>query len=200
MSIAITSQPSVEPLTTAEAKSHLRVDISDDDTLIDAYVKAARLLVERMTNRQLVTATYRLRMDHFWDSRYAKNYEEIILPRSPLQSVSSITYLDVDGTSQTLASSVYTVHADDLPGRITLNDGEVWPTTQNGTRNTVTITYIAGYGDAGSDVPETLRSAIRLLVGHMYENREGVVVGMTANEVPFAVKSLIECERVREFV
>lgn len=200
MSLAITSQPATEPLSTAEAKSHLRVDISDDDTLIDSYVKAARLLVERAVNRQLITATYRLKMDDFDDPRYAVDSRSIVIPRAPLQSVSSIQYLDTDGSTQTLASSKYTVYTDSLPGRIVLNQSEVWPAVQQQTWNTVTITFVAGYGNAASDVPETLRSAIRLLVGHFYENREAAVVGMSAKELPLSVKSLLATEKVQEFV
>lgn len=166
------TDPATEPITTAEAKRHLRVDFADDDTYIDSLIAAARQHVEEVTGRSLITQTWKLSLDGFEDV--------ILLPRPPLVSVDSVTYVDGDGDTQTLASSVYDVHANDLPPRITLAHNQSWPTTRV-TANAVTVTYQTGYGAAG-DVPESLKHAVKLLVGDMYANRQKTVVGTIVAE------------------
>tara|TARA_Y100001963_G_scaffold88510_1_gene122293 strand:- start:1593 stop:2168 length:576 start_codon:yes stop_codon:yes gene_type:complete len=182
MSLTLSSGPGVEPLTTAEAKSHLRVDTSDDDTLIDSLILASRHFVENYTGRQLIQATWVLKRKGF--------VNELYLPRSPLSSVSSIQYVDEDGATQTLAASVYTVDADSNPGRVVIAYGQDWPNLRDQINN-VTITFVAGYGTAVTDVPEPIRQAIRLLVAHYYETREPYIIGTSASPVPFAVESLL---------
>lgn len=168
--IARTVDAAVEPLSVAEAKSHLNVEHASDDAYIGALVLAARQWVEEYTGRALITQTWTRKLDRFPASG------EIVLPRPNLQSVSSITYLDTDGAEQTLAADQFDVQKDELPGRVTRGYGDSWPSTQ-GVPNAVTVTYTAGYGAAASDVPGPIVSAIRLIVGDMYANREERVVG-----------------------
>lgn len=190
MSLNQTSAPSVEPISTTEAKSHLRVDTSDDDTLIASYIKSARHYIENYINRQIIQATWVLKRRGFVD--------ELYLPRGPLSSVSSIQYVDADGATQTLAGTVYTVDADSNPGRIVLAYGKSWPTVRDQINN-VTITFVAGYGTATTDVPEPLRQAMRLLVAHFYETREPYIIGTILSAVPFAVESLLWQYKVVEY-
>ena len=186
------SAPSSEPLTTAELKLHLRVDHSDEDTYIDALGTAARRFCERATRRKFVTQTWDLMYDRFPSGGV------FVLPDfSPLQSVSSITYTDTDGnTGQTVSSSDYTVDTSIEPPRIHEAYGASWPATRD-IPNAVSVRVVAGYGDP-EDVPETIKAAIKLLVGHWYENREGVTVEGTPREVPVAVSSLLGIELVPE--
>ena len=162
MAINQSVAPAAEVLSTAEAKSHLKVTSSDEDTLIDSYVAAARVWCETFTGRQFVTATWELVLDRFPG-------DEILIPWAPLQSVSSIAYTDANGDAQTVATSVYTVDTKSVPGQVYLAYGQSWPSTQ-AIRNAVTVTFVAGYG-AASAVPENIRTAVRLLVGHYYEHR-----------------------------
>lgn len=182
MAINQTSAPAAEPLSTAEAKSHLKITHSDDDTLIDSYVKAARLWAENYMHRQLITATWALTLDEFPDV--------IELPYPPLASVTSIVYTDSDGDPQTLSSSVYTVDTVSAPGRVYLAYGQSWPSVRS-IRHAVTVTYTAGYGASGSSVPENIRAALRILVAHYYEAREG-----ESGAVPDVVKQILWQERV----
>ena len=182
-----TVAPTVEPLSTADAKTHLRVDHSEEDGLIDDYVEAARRQVELFTRRALVNTTFTLKLDAF--------PVEIRTPRSPLSSVTSITHIDCDGNSQTVASSVYDVDTDTEPGRIFLKFDQSWPDTRT-INNAVTVTFVAGFGSAASSVPESLRSAVRLLAAHYYEQREPVVVGTTTAKIPMSVESLLWMNRV----
>lgn len=192
MPFALSSAPATEPVTTAELKSHLRVDSTDEDTLIASLGTAARQYVEEQTRRALVTQTWVLKLDEFPESD-----GEILLPRPPLVSVSSVTYVDTAGSTQTLSSSVYSVDTTDTPGRITLAYDQTWPTVRD-QRNAITVTYVAGYG-AASAVPDALKAAIKLLVGHWFTNREGVVTGTIATEIPMAVDALLAPYRVLRF-
>lgn len=191
MSWALTQStaPTEEPITLVEAKLHLRVSLYDDDNLITGLIKAARAYAETVTRRQFVNATYQYKLDA-WPNG------DIRLPRPPLSSVTSITYVDVNGDVQTAGSSLYDVDTDTEPGRISLAYDQIWPTARD-QNNTILITYVAGYG-AASAVPESLKQAIKLLVGHWYENREGVITGTISAPVAFAVNALLQSEKILE--
>ncbi len=166
MGLTQTSAPAVEPLSTAEAKKHLKVEFADEDTLIDSLIVAARIMAEAYTVRQLITATYTLTLRDF-----PGGFGKIDLSPTPLGSVSSITYLDTSGTSQTLATSVYEAVTDDVSAKVVLKPSQVWPSVQSGKYETVTVTFTAGYGAAGSNVPESARTGMLLLIGDFYHNR-----------------------------
>ncbi|HEX9768435.1 MAG TPA: hypothetical protein VGA50_04590 [Kiloniellales bacterium] len=158
--------PAVEPLGLAEAKDHLRVTSATEDALIDADIIAARWRMEKYLGRALVTQTWEWYLDRF--------RSVFRVPMPALQSVTSIKYFDGDGVEQTLAASVYQVDTKHTPGRIAEAYGETWPATRD-QFNAVKITFVAGYGDAASDVPAPLRSALLLDVGHLFRNREATV-------------------------
>lgn len=189
-SLQVSSEPAVEPVSTAEAKAHMRVDVSDDDTLIDAYIKAARIRLEEDTGRALITQTLVVKLDDF------PLYENtaLLLPRPPLQSVTSITYIDEDGVQQTWDSSKYIVDTGSEPARITPAYDEVWPSARDQI-NAVTITYVAGYGDAATDVPSDLIQAVKMLAAHWYEHREEVAIGVSVSSVPMAYKRLMQSRK-----
>lgn len=174
--------PTVEPLTTAEAKAHLRVDFADDDTLIDALVKSARRAVERHLRKSLITQQWKLTLDTF------PSGSAICLPLGPLQAVTSVTTYDDTDTGTVFASSNYVV--DTAGDRVALNLDAVWPSDLR-PYNAVEILYTTGYGDASTDIPSDYLEAVRLLVGHYYENREAVVAGSTA-ALPLGVTALLQ--------
>ena len=178
MSLRLVTVPAAEPLSTAQAKSHLRVDASDEDTLIDDLVKSARESIEEDTGLQLITATWRLYLDQF-----PATGKLIRLPRPPLQSVSSIKYYDADGVLQTWTSTLYLVDIDAVPARIAEAPDEDWPDTQDRI-NAVEIEFVSGYGLAGSDLPEPINSALKLQLGHLFENREDVLVSSRVDVMP----------------
>lgn len=179
LTINRTSAPATEPLLLSEVKTHLRVDGTDEDALIVSLIAAAREYVESFTRRALITQTWTRRLGDFANT--------IDLPRPPLQSVSSITYTDLQGDSQTVTASVYDVDTDSEPGAVTLGYQQVWPSVRN-ERLPVTITYVAGYGTA-SDVPQAIKQAIMMLVAHWYEHRQ--FAGDEMAELPMAVHSLL---------
>ena len=185
MALVLVTAPAVEPISTADAKSHLRVDISDDDTYIDTLVAVARRTAERISRHALITQTWDLLLDAF----PAGDVLEIPLP--PLQSVTYVQYTDDDGNTSTFAASSYQVDAEGTPGRIALDFGETWPADMLQTVAGVRVRFVAGFGDAASDVPEDIIHAMKLMIGHWYENREDVTVGAVAREIPKASEFLL---------
>lgn len=181
-----------EPVTTAEAKAHVRVDHSTDDTMIGTLITAARQWCEQHTRRSFITQTWRIKLDDFPDC------DDIMLPRPPLLAVSSLAYIDGQGASQTWSSSNYVVSTDREPGRLSLAPQGEWPTAQDDRRDAVTITYTAGYGAAAA-VPVPIKQAILLLLGHLYEHREAVTEGQAMTAVPMAVEALLSPYRVHYF-
>jgi len=163
MGLTQTAAPEAEPLTAAEAKAHLRVVSTDDDTYIGTLIEAARARVENFLARQLISATWALTLDEF--------APEIVLPFPPFQSLTSIAYVDANGDDQTLSSSVYTTYLLNDVTRVIEDYNQDWPTTRT-QRDAVTVTWVAGYGDAGSDVPASIRHAMLLVIGDLYEHRE----------------------------
>ena len=124
MKLDLITAPAAEPISTAIAKAHLRVDFSTDDTLIDSLVVAAREYVEQVTGRALITQTWELLDDRF-------KGRAIHLPNAPLQSVTSVKYIDTGGTEQTFSSGSYTVYTySSNPGEVGLNFDEEWPQTR----------------------------------------------------------------------
>ena len=182
--LKITTQPATEPVTVAEAKAHLRVDISEDDTIIGTMITTARKYCEQVSRRQFITATYTWKMDDF------PVVDEIEVPVSPLIAVSSISYEDTDSATQTLSTDVYQVDAHGDPGRIGLKDGQDWPDVAD-EWNAVTITFTAGYGSSASDVPQQFKDAIKLIVGDLYENRQETITGTIVASLPRGVRSLL---------
>lgn len=193
MTLTINTAPTAEPVTRDEVKLHSRISHTDEDSWIDSRIKSARLYVEAYTKRQLVTATWELRLDGFPPS----DVTPIRVPLPPLSSVSSIAYLDTNGDSQTWSSSEYQTDAKSEPGRIMPAEGYSYPSTQADTFNTVTVTFVAGYG-AASAVPDRFKTAILMLVDHWYEHRAAVSDRPSQN-VEMAVQSLLMQDRVWRF-
>ncbi len=179
-------------VTLAEAKTHIRVDISDDNTLITSYIQSATDFAETFTARVFLTTTLTLKRD-----RFPRCPSEFLLPRPPLQSITSITYTDTDGDSQTVDSSVYDVDTFNEPGRITMAYNQIWPQSRGDTNNVV-VTYVGGYG-APDAVSDQIKTAIKMLVGHWYEHREPVVFGTMVKNVPITVDRLLTQYKVTDF-
>ncbi len=179
-----TVAPTTEPLCLADAKAHMRVEIDDDDEMIVGLIKTARAYIENATWRQLISATWK------W---YLPGFPRVFfVPKPPLQSAgTSITYVDSAGATQTLAASVYDVNAKSSPGRIVEAYAQGWPSTRDD-ENAVIVTFVAGYGNSASDVPDPLVKAMKLMVSQLYENREPVTLNATPSIVPYAMGSMLE--------
>lgn len=198
-SLTLTVAPTSEPVTLAEAKDHVRRDDSDDDALIAGLITAARQYAETAQKRQLMPATYELRLDSFPTMSPASRSwvgPTIFLPMPRLIAVSSIAYVNQSGTLVTLDPSSYTVDSASSPGRITPVYWQTWPNFRP-TVGCVRVTYTAGYADA-AHVPETTKLAMKLLIGHWYKNRESNSLDV-GGPMELAVASLLAVDSVGSY-
>lgn len=188
-SLTQTVPPVLEPITVEDLKLHSRVYINDEDQVVLAYIRSARTWCETYLQKQILPATYALRLDQFpsWTLK---------LPMPPITAITSITYLDTQGVQQTLSSSLYVADIHSSPGRVTPAYSQIWPITRMQI-NAVTITYTAGYADAAS-VPATIKQAIRLLTTHCYEHRSDTEEVKLAS-IPMGVTALLDSERCVDF-
>jgi uncharacterized phiE125 gp8 family phage protein len=173
-----------------DAKLHCRVDHSTEDALFTRLIGVARRQCEQISQWAFTTRTLVSKLD-YWP------YDGCIeLPYPPLQSVTSIVYTDANDDDHTLDSVYYKVDTHGTPGRIILKSGVNWPSEDLQVGASITITYVAGFGDE-NEVPDTYKQAMLLLVGHLYENRESVVVqqGVSLVQVPQAVEWLLLTDR-----
>lgn len=188
MGLVVTTAPATEPLSLDEAKDHLRVDIADHDTRITALIVSARECVERVTGRALITQTLTLTLDAF-------PCDGIELPRAPVSSITSVTYKDTSGATQTLDTAAYQYDLSDVTPRIVPAPGYVWPSTEYGRLAAVTVVYVAGYG-AASAVPASLKHAMRLIIGTLFAFGEDVISGTIVNEIPTSAALLMSRYRL----
>ena len=186
-SLSLVTAPAVEPIATSVAKLHLRVDHSTDDALIDTLCAAARAYVEAKMSRKCITQTWDYKMDQF-------PIGPLVLPFPPVSSVTSVSYIDSDGASQTWSSSLYDTDLpsgpEAGPARIVPAYGQSFPSTRSDI-NAVTVRFVCGYGAAATAVPSAVLAAMKLLIGHWYANRESVVVGVTPFQVQQGVDALL---------
>lgn len=157
--------PTSEPIHMDEAKQHLRVDSTDEDYYINNLIAAVRSEVENHRNECLVAQTWDLKLDDFPDDS-----GDIVVPRVPLLAVSSITYVDTSGTTQTLSASVYTVDTDSKPGRIALAYQQSWPTARDQI-SAVAIRFATGY-----QVPFTVSTSGDTLTPQNYVHPDNSLV------------------------
>lgn len=192
-SLTLATAPVELPVGLDEAKSWMRVESADDDALVRGLIDAARgQLGDLMgwTGLSFITQTYDVGFDAFVPGG------TFILPRWPVQSVTSMTYIDANGATQTLATSVYQTDLRSMPARVALASGQTWPATQTGRLGAVTVRFVAGYGLLPDAVPAPIRAAIKALVAHWYESREPVVVGQSVAPVPWHVREMIQPYRL----
>lgn len=192
----IITVPAAEPVTLTEARAHLRIDDTTEDTLITTLITLAREYVEARSGRAIITQTWEQYLDEF----PAVDYVELKYPK--LQSITSVKYYDVDNVEQTWTSTNYDVDIISEPGyfKIVSTGTSGWPTTYD-RPNAVTIRYVCGYGAASTNVPEIVRAAIKLLISHFFENREAINVGAAIIgqiPIPDSIDHIINMFSVRE--
>ena len=186
MTLTLIAGPAVEPVSTAEAKDHLRLDGGHEEAYLGSLITAARQACETYTGRSLISQDWSYVLDRWpgqeghgpwWDGvregvidTLAPVKRTLDLPRGPLQSVTSMTIFDPDRVGTVIDPSVYIV-APGLDGRVALRAGQVWPLA-TAPVGAINIRFKAGFGDSWNDVPAALRHGILVLVAHLYEGRE----------------------------
>jgi hypothetical protein len=213
-----TSKPAAEPVLIALAHSQLNLDTGfvQDDTYITGLIVAAREHVENLTNRAIYNRTMELWLDFFPFPDYSGTINlndrhcpygsfwhkiAIRLPKPSAVSVQSVTYTDLNGTTQTIDPSLYYLDPNSEPARIVPKPGIYWPYSQSYLPGSVCVSYTAGtYGDGVTvdNCPMTIKQAMLLLVSHWYTNREAASAA-PPKEIDIGVKALLDAEMFETF-
>jgi uncharacterized phiE125 gp8 family phage protein len=174
-------------VTVSELQAHLNLPADQDTDLLAGKIAAAEQHLERVTGKAFLTQSLTATFDSFARSG-------LELPRSPVQSVTSVAYLDTDLAAQTVDAGDYIATPLNVERRTLIYPipGTCWPVAAC-VAGAVTVTYSAGYGDADA-VPAAIKEAIKLLAANWYENREAAIVGASGvvpMELPLGVRDLI---------
>ena len=180
--------PSALPLTTDEVKAHLRVDFDDEDTLIGGLIAAAVAYVDGtgVLGRAMITQD--------WAQWVSQSPGWVRLQMGPFQSLVSVQYYDADSVLQTATLTDFETRLDGDYVICKPKDDFAWPGAET-RQDAIKITYRAGFGDAASDVPHTLKQAMLMLIAHWYERRESTTEARLTT-LPFGFESLLSVERV----
>jgi len=164
--------PSSEVLTLAEAKAHLRMDgIDADDTLISTLLVAARQMAELYCGIKFINTE----IEEVFDRFPSGMNDQMFLTVGKVSAVSSIKYYDSSSVLQTWSSSNYIVDTYRNQCRIGLASSASFPTYDSDRINGVKILYTSGFGASASAVPDMIKAAIKLTIGHLYLYREDTV-------------------------
>lgn len=182
----LTTPPALSPVSLAEAKAHLRVDSNDEDTLIQTLIDAATAHFDGWSGtlgRCLINQVWTVGLDGWPASGCV---------RLPFPGVSAVTvkYWDASNAEQSVSGEDVSIYADERGAVVRFSDGFSYPALYDDMANPVQIAATAGYGAGSSDVPASIRAAILLVVGHLYQNREAVTTG-AAMQLPLGVQALV---------
>ena len=189
MPLVLSAGPEVEPVSLAEAKAHLRIDGTAEDTLVASLIVTSRLHVEAALGLALITQGWSYFLDDWPPGR------EVALPLRPVQSVTALRLYAADESLQTVPAETYLLDGVGPPARIVRRTASSWPRPTR-PANGIEIAFIAGYGAAAQDVPAPIRQAILLLVAHWHEHREPVDIGAASVRVPPMVGELLQPYRI----
>jgi uncharacterized phiE125 gp8 family phage protein len=171
MALQRVTAPSTWPVSLADVKAHCRVDLNDDDALLQTLLEAATEMAEQATGRALLPQTWELSLESFPPTRSLYS-EALVLTRVPVQSIVSLSYTDAAGVIQTLLPVDYLLNNCDDFGFATVvpTFATLWPELGH----SVKVRFVAGYADA-SAVPASIQQWIKLQVAAMYDNREAEI-------------------------
>lgn len=175
MSLTNTSGSITEPLTVAELQTHSRID--GDEAYLTRLISASRRAAEAETKTVIPVQQFT------WvTNKFEQGME---LPVYPLASIVSITYLDIDGASQTVDAADYQVVTEGQTSR--LYHRTDWPGLESGTYNRVTIVMTAGSATPNEDI----KQAMIMIASGLYENREDEIVGTIVSKISWGSKYLL---------
>lgn len=186
--LEIVDAPSTTPITLAEVKEQLRVEGTDDDAILTRLIDVAVAYTD--VRGALGQAMITQKWAQWVDSTPPQSINLIL---GPVQGVTAVKYYDTDGALQTDDVNNYEVFGTEFATKIGPKSGFSWPVTQD-RQDAIKIEYEIGYGDATTDVPQTIRHALLLMVGHWYDNREQTGYDELSN-IPFGFESLLNMHR-----
>jgi uncharacterized phiE125 gp8 family phage protein len=190
MTLRLITAPAAEPITLAEIKLQCRIDSSDEDPLLAIIISAARSKCEGLLSRALITQTWEQVIDSFPDGR-------LELGQPPVQSITSVTYVDTASVTQTMDPAGYTLDNINAPGWAL--PVSTWPSTAD-VSNAVRVRFVAGYGASGASVPADIRAWLLLTAAYLYSQREAIDATGKAADIPSRfVDSLLDPYRLYGF-
>ena len=190
VALKLITPPEAEPVSLDEAKLHLRVWDDAEDRYIVSLIQASRQWCENYLRRSLITTKWRQTFGSL------PRGGVIELARPPLVEVTRFEYVNDSGVTTTVPAELYSVDIDSEAGRIVRGHDLTWPTVRTtGVTAAVTVEFNAGYGPTAASVPDSIRHAMLLMMGHWYENRSPVVVGSQVNSVPRSAEALLATQR-----
>jgi hypothetical protein len=212
--VVVNTAETTDVITVTEIKTQLRIATSDSthDTLLGVCRDAAIATAKETLNRSLITRTLTLYLDYLGNENDVLPDREgitvgpyltfrkrkVLLPFSPLASVTHVkTYNDSDEAT-TMASSTYYVDTSSEIGRVVLRTGETWPDMLR-VANALEIKYVAGYGGSASSVPTSIRQGIIILAAHLFENPDLVIKGDGVQVIPSLVNACWNPYKIRRF-
>lgn len=185
MTLVLTSPPAVEPVSLAEAKSHLRLEAGNEDPLIASLIVTSRLHIETVLGLCLITQGWSWLLDAWPDLAVLR------LPMRPVQAIGAVRITAEDGSISSLAPDSYLLDGFGAPARLVRRRGRVWPMPGRNA-NGIEIAFTAGFGAQPSSVPEDIRHALLLLIAHWYANREPMELGSPAVAIPDDISRLLK--------
>lgn len=178
---SIVSQSVQEPISLDDAKNYLKIDGTQDDELVYSIIKAARQMAENKTWVVLNPTVMRVNYDKQEVSEYIR------INKCPITSIVGVYYKDNDGATQTLAAQNYEVDLLSNPVRLRIiNMPQI-----GDYMNALSVEFECGY-DNNYDVPKPIIQAMKLIMGHLNENRQDVVLGSSINKMPMGSEYLLE--------
>jgi uncharacterized phiE125 gp8 family phage protein len=181
MTYAVITPPAAEALTLADVKAHLRIDQDHEDGLLAGLIAVARQHLERTAGLALISQEMRLYLDCWPQAGF------IEITRGPVQAVNEVRIYDDTGVEANVDLSGRVLDGTARPARLWLRNRPSPGQALNG----IEVDFTAGFGEAGTDVPDTLKRAMLVHIAQMYEFRGAVPVGDQPAAVPGGYERLV---------
>lgn len=165
--LTLVTPPAQEPIGVNDVKAHSRIRHANDDLLIQDKIIGVRQMVEKENDLALITQTWKLSLERFWS--------EIRIYKWPVQSITSVKYLNAGGTLTTVATTVWEHNLKLRPPLVVLKPNQAWPDVTDTRPGAVEIEFVAGYGDNPEDVPQNIRDYMLIKIADAYEFRESMI-------------------------
>jgi uncharacterized phiE125 gp8 family phage protein len=174
--LVLVDNPATKVVSVDDIKAQLRIDSSDEDTLLGYYIDAATDMAENYCNRHFITHQYKLYFNE------QVNKASLIFPNCTLVDVEAVVgppaeaakrpvnWTDANGAAQ--ESDKAYIDAFSNPSLVYLSSDFPGTTLKDNSANTFYFWFNTGYGSASADVPEAIKQAIKLIVADMYYFRE----------------------------
>lgn len=191
----LTHQSPLNLLSLAVAKTHCRVDHSEEDSLIESMIQTAYHIVEEYTGRFLQQEDVRFLFDSFDES--VKLYGHPHVQVSAIGDLNGVRYENEVEDMTTVDGEDYIVDEYKYPAEIHFL--RIPSDVRQNAPNVLQIDCKVGHhGSADYKVPEPLISAMKLIVGHLFENRQDAS-SFSIKQIPQGSKWLMDPFRVRTF-